>query len=119
MDRPSCFTLCGRTETKYKDEVASVINDLFDTITGHKKTLTLDNGRLRRVWPKKNDIATLSQEEIDNEVLLLNLTTRKILKGLTLLEVFTGELLHLLLELSVPEKFPYRDFIIVGFFRRI
>ncbi|MBM9518741.1 IS30 family transposase [Desulforhopalus vacuolatus] len=32
------------------------------------------NDRLRRLWPKKFDMATLSQEEIDNGVLLLNLT---------------------------------------------
>ncbi|MCK9175968.1 MAG: IS30 family transposase, partial [Desulforhopalus sp.] len=98
VERTSRFTLCGRTQTKCKDEVASVINGLFDTITGRKKTLTLDNGsefaahdkikkrhsidvffakpyaswqrgtnentngRLRRLWPKKFDIATLSQE---------------------------------------------------------
>ena len=127
MERTSRFTLCARTQTKCKNEVASVINGLFDTITGRKKTLTLDNGsefaahakinrrhsidiffakpyaswqrgtnentngRLRRIWPKKFDMATLSQEEIDNGVLLLNLTPRKVLKGLTPLEVFTGK----------------------------
>ena len=127
VERTSRFTLCGRTQTKCKDEVASVINELFDTITGRKETLTLDNGsefaaharinkhhsidvffakpyaswqrgtnentngRLRRIWPKKFDMATLSQEEIDNGVMLLNLTPRKVLKGLTPLEVFTGK----------------------------
>ncbi|MCK9175611.1 MAG: IS30 family transposase, partial [Desulforhopalus sp.] len=44
VERTSRFTLCGRTQTKCKDEVASVINGLFDIITGRKKTLTLDNG---------------------------------------------------------------------------
>ncbi|MCK9175261.1 MAG: IS30 family transposase, partial [Desulforhopalus sp.] len=44
VERTSRFTLCGRTQTKCKDGVASVINGLFDTITGRKKTLTLDNG---------------------------------------------------------------------------
>jgi IS30 family transposase len=33
----------------------------------------------------------LSPEEIDNGVLLLNLTPKKVLKGLTPLEVFTGK----------------------------
>ena len=111
----SCFTLCGRTQTKCTNEAASVIDVLFDTITGRKGTLTLavnlrlppksinaiplmsflqkhmQDGRFRRFWPKKFDMVTLSQKEIDNGVLLLNLTRRKVLKGLTLLEVFTGK----------------------------
>jgi IS30 family transposase len=127
VERTSRFTLCARTQTKCKNEVATVINGLFDTITGRKETLTLDNGsefaahakinkrhsidiffakpyaswqrgtnentngRLRRLWPKKFDMATLSQAELDNGVLLLNLTPRKVLKGLTPLEVFTGK----------------------------
>lgn len=32
-----------RMQTKYKDEVASVINGLFGTITGRKEVLTLEN----------------------------------------------------------------------------
>lgn len=40
--------------------------------------------------PKK-DIATLFQEEIDNEVLSLNLIPRKVLNELTPLEAFTGK----------------------------
>ncbi|MCK9175893.1 MAG: IS30 family transposase, partial [Desulforhopalus sp.] len=44
VERTSRFTLCGRTQTKCKDEAASVTNGLFDTITGRKETLTLDNG---------------------------------------------------------------------------
>jgi IS30 family transposase len=108
VERTSRFTLCARTQTKCKNEVAAVINGLLDTITGRKETLTLDNGsefaahtkinkrhsinvffakpyaiwqrgtnentngRLRKIWPKKFDMATLSQEEIDNGVLFLN-----------------------------------------------
>ncbi|MBM9520223.1 IS30 family transposase [Desulforhopalus vacuolatus] len=54
------------------------------------------NGRLRRFWPKKFDMVTLSQEEIDNGVLLLNLTPRKILRWKSSL----ANVLHLLLEFS-------------------
>ena len=43
-ERTSRFTLCGRTQTKCKDEITSVINGLFDTITARKETLTLNNG---------------------------------------------------------------------------
>ena len=32
VERTSRFTLCGRTQTKCKDEAASVINGLFDTL---------------------------------------------------------------------------------------
>ncbi|MCK9175009.1 MAG: hypothetical protein M0O96_07000 [Desulforhopalus sp.] len=49
------------------------------------------NGKLRRLWPKKFALATLSQKERDNGAMLLNLTPRKVLKGLTPLEVFTGK----------------------------
>ena len=48
------------------------------------------NGRIRRFWPKKFDMATLTDEQIENRILLLNLTPRKVLGGLTPLEVFTG-----------------------------
>lgn len=48
------------------------------------------NGRIRRLWPKKFDMATLTDREIDDEILLLNLTPRKVLDGLTPLEAFIG-----------------------------
>ncbi|MFT5725913.1 MAG: IS30 family transposase [Desulforhopalus sp.] len=48
------------------------------------------NGRIRRFWPKKFDMATLTDEQIEDRILLLNLTPRKVLGGLTPLEVFTG-----------------------------
>jgi IS30 family transposase len=48
------------------------------------------NGRIRRFWPKKFDTATLTKEDIEGRILLLNLTPRKVLGGLTPLEVFTG-----------------------------
>ncbi|MBM9518299.1 IS30 family transposase [Desulforhopalus vacuolatus] len=43
MERASRFTLCGRTQTKCKNEAASVINGLFDIMTGRNETLKLDN----------------------------------------------------------------------------
>jgi len=48
------------------------------------------NGRIRRFWPKKFDMATLTDEQIEGRILLLNLTPRKVLGGLTPMEVFTG-----------------------------
>ncbi len=49
------------------------------------------NGRIRRFWPKGFDISTLSEQEIEDRILLLNLTPRKVLGGLTPLEVFIGK----------------------------
>lgn len=48
------------------------------------------NGRIRRFWPKKFDMGTLTEEEIDDRIFQLNLTPRKILGGLTPFEAFTG-----------------------------
>lgn len=48
------------------------------------------NGGIRRFWPKKFDMATLTDEDIEDKVLLLNLTPRKLLGGPASLEVFTG-----------------------------
>ena len=48
------------------------------------------NGRIRRFWPKKFDMATLTDKEIEDNILLLNLTPRKVLGGLTPLEAFIG-----------------------------
>ena len=48
------------------------------------------NGRLCRVWPKKFDLATLSDQEIEDGLFVLNQTPRKVLNGLTLLEAFAG-----------------------------
>jgi IS30 family transposase len=49
------------------------------------------NGRIRRFWPKMFDMATLTDKEIEDYVFLLNMTPRKVLRGLTPLEVFTGK----------------------------
>jgi len=49
------------------------------------------NGRIRRFWPKKFDMATLTDKDIEGRIFLLNLTPRKVLGGLTPLEVFIGK----------------------------
>jgi IS30 family transposase len=49
------------------------------------------NGRIRRFWPKKFDMATLTENEIEDRILLLNLTPRKVLGGLTPMEAFIGK----------------------------
>ena len=49
------------------------------------------NGRIRRFWPKKFDMGTLNEAEIEAKIWQLNMTPRKILGGLTPAEVFTGE----------------------------
>ena len=48
------------------------------------------NGRIRRFWPKKFDMATLTEKEIEDRILMLNFTPRKVLGGGTPFEVFTG-----------------------------
>ena len=49
------------------------------------------NGRIRRFWPKKFNMATLTDKEIEDRSFLLNFTPRKVLGGLTPFEVFTGQ----------------------------
>lgn len=49
------------------------------------------NGRLRRLWPKKFKMASLTDDEIEDAIFLLNFTPRKILNGLTPFEAFTGQ----------------------------
>ena len=44
------------------------------------------NGRLRRFWPKRFDLAAISEKEIEDGILILNLTPRKVLNGLTPLD---------------------------------
>jgi transposase, IS30 family len=57
---------------------------------GQRGTNENTNGRIRRFWPKKFDMATLTDEDIEGKILLLNLTPKKVLGGLTPLEVYTG-----------------------------
>ena len=49
------------------------------------------NGRIRRFWPKKFNMATLTDEEIEARIIMLNFTPRKVLGGLTPFEAFTGK----------------------------
>jgi len=55
------------------------------------------NGRVRRFWPKKIDMVTLTDQEIENSIFLLNITPRKVLDGLTPLEVFTAKRIALII----------------------
>jgi IS30 family transposase len=58
------------------------------------------NGRVRRFWPKKFDMATLTDKEIEDNVFLLNMTPKKVLGGLTPWKSLLASVLHLLLESS-------------------
>ncbi|PWQ95561.1 IS30 family transposase, partial [Leucothrix arctica] len=49
------------------------------------------NGRIRRFWPKKFDLGTLTDKEINERLIQLNFTPRKVLDGLTPFEAFTGK----------------------------
>ncbi len=49
------------------------------------------NGRIRRFWPKKFDMATLTEKAIEDRIFMLNLTPRKVLGGLTPFEAFTDK----------------------------
>ena len=49
------------------------------------------NGRIRRFWPKKFDLGTLSDQQIAAKIWLLNFTPRLVLGGLTPIEVLTGK----------------------------
>lgn len=48
------------------------------------------NGIIRRWWPKKTRFGPLTDEEVSDMEGLLNITPRKVLGGLTPLEVYTG-----------------------------
>ena len=49
------------------------------------------NGIIRRHWPKKMAMGELSDKEISDMELIINTMPRKVLGGLTPLEVYTGE----------------------------
>lgn len=49
------------------------------------------NGLIRRRWPKKTNLAELSDEDIATLEFQLNTTPRKVLGGLTPLEAYTGK----------------------------
>ncbi|MDE9455921.1 IS30 family transposase [Xenorhabdus bovienii] len=54
------------------------------------------NGLVRRQWPKGTAFGSLTEQEISDMELRLNMTPRKFLNGLTPMEVYTGRMLHLL-----------------------
>jgi IS30 family transposase len=49
-----------------------------------------NNSQIRCFLPIKFDLARLTNQDIERSILLLNLTPRKVLGGITLLEGFTG-----------------------------
>ena len=49
------------------------------------------NGIIRRQWPKKMAMSQLTEEDISNMELMINTMPRKVLGGLTPLEVYTGK----------------------------
>ncbi|WP_136799011.1 hypothetical protein [Desulfosediminicola ganghwensis] len=55
------------------------------------------NGRTRRFWPKGFDISVLSEQKIEDRFLLLILTPRNVLAGLTPLEAFIGKSVALII----------------------
>jgi transposase, IS30 family len=48
------------------------------------------NGLIRRCWPKKMRMGSLDKQAVRDMELRLNMTPRKVLKGLTPIEVYTG-----------------------------
>ena len=48
------------------------------------------NAIIRRQWPKKMPLGQLTQQDIDDMMLIINTLPRKVLGGLTPLEVYTG-----------------------------
>ena len=48
------------------------------------------NGIIRRQWPKKMPLGQLTQQDVDDRMLIINTMPRKVIGGLTPLEVYTG-----------------------------
>jgi IS30 family transposase len=49
------------------------------------------NSRIRRFWPRKFDMASLREQEIEDRIFLLNFIPRKVLNGLTPFEAILGK----------------------------
>lgn len=54
------------------------------------------NGLIRRTWPKKMALVHLTEEDISNMEFMINSMPRKVLGGLTPLEVYTGKTVALI-----------------------
>ncbi|WP_232614122.1 IS30 family transposase [Photobacterium carnosum] len=120
VDRKSRLTLIGKVSNKTATTVANEMISLLkrvDTVNGgefahHKavaKVANTDiyfaklyasyqrgtnenmNDIIRRSWPKKMKLSKLSNEDIQNMELRLNTMPRKVLGGLTAIEVYTGK----------------------------
>ncbi len=111
VDRKSRLLLMAKTPDKTAEVVANTVNTLLNCVA-KVHTLTLDNGGefaqhervtnentnglVRRQWPKGTAFGSLTEQEISDMELRLNMTPRKVLNGLTPMEVYTGRMLHLL-----------------------
>ncbi len=88
-------TLDNGSEFATHTEVAAATNaDIYFAkphASWQRGTNENTNGRIRRFWPKGFDISVLSEQEIEDRILLLKLTPRKILAGLIPLEAFIGK----------------------------
>ncbi|MDE9438014.1 IS30 family transposase [Xenorhabdus bovienii] len=54
------------------------------------------NGLVRRQWPKGTAFGSLTEQDVSELELRLNMIPRKVLNGLTPIEAYTGRTLHLL-----------------------
>lgn len=54
------------------------------------------NGIIRRTWPKKMPLGHLTEDDLSTMEMLINTMPRKVLGGLTPLEVYTGQSIALI-----------------------
>ncbi len=86
FDRGSCFALWRMIE--YTMEAKVFFADPH--APWQRGTNENSNGRIRRVFPKGFDFATITQEDVDRVVWIMNHTKRKCLNWRTPCEVFRG-----------------------------
>lgn len=92
VDRKSRLLLMAKTPDKTAEVVVNTVNTLLNRVA-KVHTLTLDK------WfssPKGTAFGSLTEQKISDMELRLNMTPRKVLNGLTPMEVYTGRMLHLL-----------------------
>ena len=95
-ERTSRLTLAARLAGKSAAETAATLMAIFKRLAPELKgSITFDNGsventngRLRRQLPRQLDLDTLSQADLQEIVLSLNLTPRKCLNYLTPIQAF-------------------------------
>lgn len=95
VDKVHTITLDNGGEFAHHKDVAKAAN--ADTYFARpyasyqRGTNENTNGLIRRSWPKKMKLGKLSNQDIRNMELLINTMPRKVLGGLTPLEVYTGK----------------------------